>query len=94
MALYRISDLNVAIKTNSPTLAENIKRYEVTYKAEPNITLEISDDRLIELMEENEGITADLEGAGQLPDPVILGRMLHVFFFCLSYMRIRKLASL
>ena len=60
MALYRISDLNVAIKTNSPTLAENIKRYEVTYKAEPNITLEISDDRLIELMEENEGITADL----------------------------------
>lgn len=59
MALYRISDLNVDIKTNSPSLAENIKRYEVTYKAEPNITLEMSDDRLLEMMEEYEGMTAD-----------------------------------
>lgn len=59
MALYRISDLNVDIKTNSPTLAESIKRYEVTYKADPNITLEMSDDRLIEMMEEYEGMTAD-----------------------------------
>ena len=59
MALYRISDLNVDIKTNSPTLAENIKRYEVTYKATPNITLEMSDDRLLEMMEEYEGMTAD-----------------------------------
>ena len=59
MALYRISDLNVEIKTNSPTLAENIRRYEVTYKADPNITLEMSDDRLIEMMEEYEGMTAD-----------------------------------
>lgn len=60
MALYRISDLNLEIKTNSPTLAENIRRYEVTYKADPNVTLEISDDLLIELMEENEGVTADV----------------------------------
>lgn len=59
MALYRISDLNIDIKTNSPTLAENIKRYEVTYKATPNITLEMSDDRLLEMMEEYEGMTAD-----------------------------------
>ena len=59
MALYRISDLNVEIKTNSPTLADNIKRYEVTYQADPNITLEMSDDRLIEMMEEYEGMTAD-----------------------------------
>ncbi len=59
MALYRISDLNISIKTNSPTLAESIKRYEVTYQAEPNVTLEMSDDRLIDLMEENEGVTAD-----------------------------------
>ena len=58
MALYRISDLNVDIKTNSPTLAENIKRYEVTYKVTPNITLEMSDDRLLEMMEEYEGMTA------------------------------------
>lgn len=59
MALYRISDLNVEIKTNSPTLAESIPRYEVDYQAEPNVTLEMSDDRLIEMMEEYEGMTAD-----------------------------------
>ena len=59
MALYRISDLNVAINTKSPTLAEYIRRYEVTYEADPNITLELNDDRLIELMEENEGVTAN-----------------------------------
>lgn len=59
MALYRISDLNIEIKTNSPTLAENIRRYEVTYQADPNVTLGINDDRLLELMEENEGVTAD-----------------------------------
>ncbi|MBQ3330459.1 MAG: hypothetical protein IJG87_04680 [Ruminococcus sp.] len=59
MALYRISDLNVEIKTKSPTLAQNIKRYEVTYKADPNIILEMSDDRLLEMMEEYEGMTAD-----------------------------------
>ena len=43
MALYRISDLNVEIKTNSPSLAESIPRYEVDYQAAPNITLEMSD---------------------------------------------------
>ena len=59
MALYRISDLNVEIKTNSPTLAESVSRYEVNYQAEPNVTLEMSDDRLIEMMEEYEGMTAD-----------------------------------
>ena len=60
MALYRISDLNVDIKTKSPTLAENIKRYEVTYKAQPNVTLEMNDDLLLDMMEENEGVTADV----------------------------------
>lgn len=60
MALYRISDLNIEIKTNSPTLAENIRRYEVDYQADPNVTLEMSDDRLIEMMEEYEGMTADM----------------------------------
>ena len=59
MALYRISDLNVEIKTNSSTLANNITRYEVTYQAAPNITLEMSDDRLLEMMEEYEGVPAD-----------------------------------
>ena len=60
MGLYRISDLNIEIKTNAPTLAENIKRYAVEYQATPNVKLEMSDDRLLELMEENEGVTADV----------------------------------
>ena len=59
MALYRISDLNVEINTKSPTLADNIVPYAVTYQADPNITLEMSDDRMIEMMEEYEGMTAD-----------------------------------
>ena len=60
MAIYRISDLNIEIITKSPSLAENIKRYEVEYDEHPNVTLAMSDDRLIELMEENEGVTADV----------------------------------
>ena len=60
MGIYRISDLNIEINTNSPTVANNITRYAVDYKENPNVTLELSDDRLIELMEENEGITADV----------------------------------
>lgn len=59
MALYRVSDLNIEIKTKSPSFAENITRYEVTYQADPNVTLEMSDDRLLEMMEEYEGMTAD-----------------------------------
>ena len=60
MSIYRISDLNIEIETNSPTLAANIKRYEVNYHEKPNVTLEISDDHLLEIMEENEGVPADL----------------------------------
>ena len=52
--------MNVEIKTNSPTVAEEIHQYEVDYKETPNLTLALSDDRLIELMEENEGYTADM----------------------------------
>ncbi len=60
MALYRISDLNIEINTNSSTTANNIRPYEAEYQAEPNITLSVNDDRMIELMEENEGVTADV----------------------------------
>lgn len=60
MDIYRISDLNIAINTNSPTLAANIVPYKANYQERPNVTLELSDDRLIELMEENEGVTADV----------------------------------
>lgn len=60
MGMYRISDLNIEIITNSPTVAEAIKPYEVFYDETPNFTIALSDDRLIELMEENEGVTADV----------------------------------
>ena len=60
MGIYRISDLNVEINTNSATVAEAIKPYKVQYKETPNLTLSLTDDRLIELMEENEGYTADI----------------------------------
>ena len=59
MPNYRICDLNVDIKTNSHTIAENIKPYLTDYDAEPNVSLFITDDKLLELMEENEGATAD-----------------------------------
>ena len=60
MDLYRIADLNISITTHSPTVAANIERYKANYQETPNVTLAPSDDRLIELMEENEGITADV----------------------------------
>ena len=66
MAIYRISDLNIEIITNSPTTAESIRRYEVDYDERPNVTLAISDDMLLELMEENEGVTADMVELGYL----------------------------
>ena len=60
MDLYRIADLNLTIHTNSLTIAENIRRYKVDYQETPNVTLGITDDRMIELMEEYEGYTADV----------------------------------
>ena len=60
MPNYRICDLNVDIVTNSKTFSENIERYRTDYEAEPNVSLFITDDRLLELMEENEGYTADV----------------------------------
>ena len=60
MALYRISDLNIEIKTNSPILSENLRRYETAQDEKPNITLAINNDRLLELMEEYEGYDAEV----------------------------------
>ena len=60
MAIYRISDLNIEINTNAATVKEAIAPYEVHYKEKPNVTLSLTDDLLIELMEENEGYTADV----------------------------------
>lgn len=60
MDIYRISDLNIAIETKSPTVAAAIPRYKADYQEVPNVTLALSDDKMIELMEENEGVTADV----------------------------------
>jgi hypothetical protein len=60
MSIYRISDLNIEIVTGSPSVAESIGRYKVDYDEKPNVTLAMNDDRLLELMEENEGVTADV----------------------------------
>lgn len=60
MAIYRISDLNIEILPKFPLITESIERYKVDYDERPNVTLALSDDRMIELMEENEGITAEV----------------------------------
>ena len=59
MNLYRISDLNIEINTHSETLLKNLEGYVAHYEAKPNVTLEVSDDLLLQLMEENEGYTAN-----------------------------------
>lgn len=66
MGIYRISDLNIEINTNSATVAEAIAPYEVHYQETPNLTLALNDDRMIELMEENEGLTADVIETGYM----------------------------
>ena len=60
MPNYRICDLNVDIVANYPTMQKNIERYRTDYEAEPNVSLFMTDDLLLELMEENEGYTADM----------------------------------
>ena len=60
MPNYRICDLNVDIAANYPTMQRNIERYRTDYEAEPNVSLFMTDDLLLELMEENEGATADM----------------------------------
>ncbi|MBQ3417802.1 MAG: hypothetical protein IJH32_08200 [Ruminococcus sp.] len=59
MPNYRICDLNVDIAANYPTMQKNIERYRTDYEAEPNISLFMTDDLLLEMMEESEGATAD-----------------------------------
>lgn len=60
MPNYRICDLNVEITANYPTMMKNIERYRTDYDAEPNVSLFMTDDLLLEKMEENEGATADM----------------------------------
>ncbi len=60
MGQYRIADLNIEILTNSLTLLNNLKPYETSFDYKPNLTLNITDDMLLQYMEEYEGYTADV----------------------------------
>ncbi len=60
MGQYRISELNIEIETRSNTLLQNLKPYETSFDYKPNLTLSISDDLLLQYMEEYEGYTADI----------------------------------
>ncbi len=60
MGQYRISELNVEIETNSKTLQNNLKPYETSFNYKPNLTLSITDDILLQLLDESEGYSADI----------------------------------
>ncbi|MBQ4128408.1 MAG: hypothetical protein IJD68_01390 [Ruminococcus sp.] len=60
MGQYRIAELNLEILTNSKTLLKHLKPYETSFEYKPNLTLSISDDMLLQFMEEYEGFTADV----------------------------------
>lgn len=59
MGQYRISDLNIEINTNSKTLQNNLEQYVTSFDYKPNLILSITDDILLQYMEEYEGYTAD-----------------------------------
>lgn len=59
MGLYRISDLNIEINTECKTLLQNAEKFKVESQEKPNIILSISQDLILQLMEEYEGRTAE-----------------------------------
>lgn len=60
MGQYRISELGLEIKTKSQTLLKNLEPFATTFDYKPNLTLSITDDILLQLMDEYEGYTADI----------------------------------
>ncbi len=60
MGQYRVSELNIELETNSKTLLRNLAPYETSFDYKPNLSISISDDRLLQFMEEYEGYTADV----------------------------------
>jgi len=59
MGQYRISELNIEVETNSKTLLNSLKPYETSFDYKPNLVLSMSDDLLLQYMEEYDGYTAD-----------------------------------
>lgn len=60
MGQYRISDLNIEVNTNSQTLLKNLEQFQTSFDYKPNLSLSITDDILLQYMEEYEGYTADI----------------------------------
>ncbi len=60
MGQYRISELNIEVKTNSQTLKNNLAPYETSFDYKPNLSLTMSDDLLLQYLEEYDGYTADI----------------------------------
>lgn len=59
MGKYRISDLNLLVDAECKTFDENAKQFENDFDCTPNETLYVSKDRVLQLMEENDGIDAE-----------------------------------
>ena len=59
MGMYRISDLNIEIRTECKTLLKNAEQFTITYECKPNLSFSMSNDLIIQLMEEHEGSTAE-----------------------------------
>lgn len=59
MGQYRISELNIEVTTNSKTLQKSLKPYETSFDYKPNLSLSMSDDILLQYLEEYDGYTAD-----------------------------------
>ena len=59
MKQYRISELNLEIKTNSETLKKNLAPYETQFDYKPNLSISITEDLLAQYAEEYGDYTLD-----------------------------------
>ncbi len=60
MGQYRIAELNLEVFSNSKTLLKNLEPFETTFDYKPNLSLSMTDDILLQYMEEYEGYTSDV----------------------------------
>lgn len=60
MGQYRISELGIEIKTNSKTLKKNLEPFAASFDYKPNLVLSISDDILLQYMDEYQDYNADV----------------------------------
>ncbi len=60
MGQYRISDLGIEINTNSKTLKKNLEPFAASFDYKPNLVLSISDDILLQYMDEYQDYNADV----------------------------------